>query len=184
MNFFQDEGGQFFDHHWTPTPPVNELDGISTVDVTGEVFLGLPIGLGFRVPLFIISPFTRGDIVLSEMLDHTSVIKLLEARFNVSCPNISPWRRAITGNMLSAFDFDHPDYSWPVFPNTSQYVNESNWECSNLPPPVIPAVQSMPTPEPGKCFPLLIIFSNSTRSKKISRFALRNDNVGCCFYKQ
>jgi len=63
-----DEGGQFFDHHWTPTPPRNAGDGISTVDVTGEltreviqgVPTGSPIGLGFRVPILIVSPWTRG----------------------------------------------------------------------------------------------------------------------------
>lgn len=47
-----------------------------------------------------------------QVLDHTSTLRLLEARFNISAPNISPWRRAVTGNFLSAFNFDAPDYSW------------------------------------------------------------------------
>jgi len=66
-----DEGGQFFDHQWIPTPPRNSADGISTVTVEGELTTdmrfgipaGNPIGLGFRVPLIIISPWTRGGYV-------------------------------------------------------------------------------------------------------------------------
>lgn len=108
-----DEGGQFFDHHWTPTPPRDASDGKSTVSVVGELTLkeqfgipaGNPIGLGFRVPLFIISPWTRGDYTFSQISDHTSVVKFIEQRFGVHCPNISPWRRAVTSDLLAAFDW-------------------------------------------------------------------------------
>ena len=149
-------GGQFFDHAWTPTPPLSSIEGLSTVTVDGEINTAVmtevpaPIGLGYRVPLLIVSPWTRGEVVLSEVLDHTSVIQFLELRFNVSCPNISPWRRAMTGNLLSAFDFDHPQYDWPQgLPDTSGYVEEGDVECHTLPPPVVPEVQSMPQQEPG-----------------------------------
>jgi phospholipase C len=108
-----------------------------------------PIGLGFRVPLLLISPWTRGRIVLSQALDHTSVLQFLEVRFNVSVPTISPWRRAMTGDLLHAFDFEHPDYSWPELPSTSAYQLKGDIECHTLPPPVVPAVQAMPTQEPG-----------------------------------
>lgn len=93
-----DEGGQFFDHAFTPTVPLDSNDGISTVSVTGEINTNVlttepaQIGLGFRVPLLIVSPWTRGNIVYSQVLDHTSIIKFLEVKFNVHCPNISPWR--------------------------------------------------------------------------------------------
>jgi phospholipase C len=98
-----DEGGQFFDHLWAPTPPIDETDGASTVTTHGELTIaenmgvaaGNPIGLGFRVPFFVISPWTRGGYVYSEVCDHTSVIKFIEKRFGVHCPNISPWRRAM-----------------------------------------------------------------------------------------
>jgi len=150
-----DEGGQFYDHAWTPTPPLSKQEGIATMSVDGEINTSLltdvpaPIGLGFRVPLLIVSPWTRGNIVVSEVFDHTSVIQFLEVKFNVHCPNLSPWRRAITGNLLSAFDFDHPDYSWPKLPDTSDYVVEGDIQCHTLPPPVVPALQSMPQQEPG-----------------------------------
>ena len=93
-----DEGGQFFDHAFTPTVPLNSNDGISTVSVNGEINTNVlttepaQIGLGFRVPLLIVSPWTRGNLVYSQVLDHTSIIKFLEVKFSVHCPNISPWR--------------------------------------------------------------------------------------------
>jgi phospholipase C len=105
--------------------------------------------MGFRVPFAIVSPWTRGNIIYSEVMDHTSVLRLIELRFNVSCKNISPWRRAMAGDMTAAFDFSSFDPSWPVLPNTSNYANESNYECENLPPPSVPAEQSYPTQEPG-----------------------------------
>lgn len=153
-----DEGGQFFDHHWTPTPPRSGAEGLSTVTTEGELTLveefniprGNPIGLGFRVPLMIVSPWTRGHLVYSEVSDHTSVIKLIEKRFGVRCPNISPWRRAVVSDLTAAFDFTAPDYTWPAsFPDTSQNVNMSKWECDNLPAPTLPTDQFMPTQEPG-----------------------------------
>lgn len=152
-----DEGGQFYDHHWTPTPPVSEFDGKSTVSTVGEVLLNItaavtpyhPIGLGFRVPLMIISPWTRGPYTYSEVSDHTSVLKLIEKRFGVHCPNISPWRRAVVSDLSAAFDFEHPDYTWPVFPSTKNNTNESKSQCAGLPYPTIPTEQTFPSQEEG-----------------------------------
>ena len=68
-----DEGGQFYDHAWTPTPPMSEKEGVTTMSTEGEVNLDAtyqnetaPIGLGFRVPMAVISPWSRGNIVVSE----------------------------------------------------------------------------------------------------------------------
>lgn len=154
-----DEGGQFFDHLWPPVPPrAVPGDGASTVSVEGEltklasdnVPAGHPIGLGFRVPLFLISPWSRGGVVYSEVNDHTSVIKFVEKRFNVRCPNLSPWRRAVTGDLSAGFDFASPDFSpWPVLPDTSANVNTSKVECDSLPPPTLPVNNLMPEQEPG-----------------------------------
>jgi len=150
-----DEGGQFFDHSWTPNVPLNQpTDGISTVDTTGEVwdrkqYGNWTIGPGFRVPLLVISPWSRGNIVVSETFDHTSVMRMVEERFNVHLPTISPWRRAMMGDIFSAFDFQNPDYSWPTLPDTSGYPDQSNTQCSTLPPPEVPAQQSFPTQEKG-----------------------------------
>ena len=71
----------------------------STIALDGETYGDVPIGLGPRVPLLVISPWTRGGWVSSELMDHSSVIRLLERRFGVMEPNISPWRRAVCGDL-------------------------------------------------------------------------------------
>jgi phospholipase C len=149
-----DEGGQFFDHAFTPTPPLTDAEGVSTVDTENEINRetllpdgvdAAPNGLGYRVPLLIISPWTRGNIVYSEVTDHVSVIKFLEKRFDIACPNLSPWRRAMVGDLTAAFDFEStPDYSWPRLPDTSDYARKADAECLTLPDIVVPTEQSMP----------------------------------------
>jgi len=68
-----------------------------------------PIGLGFRVPLVIASPWSRGGYVNSEISDHTSILRLLENLLThrlgrpVREPNISAWRRAVCGDLRSVF---------------------------------------------------------------------------------
>jgi phospholipase C len=68
-----------------------------------------PIGLGFRVPMIIASPWSRGGWVNSQLFDHTSTLMFLE-RFvegkfgkHVREENISAWRRAISGDLTSVF---------------------------------------------------------------------------------
>ena len=43
-----------------------------------------PVGLGFRVPCMVISPFSRGGYVCSQRFDHTSLLRFIETRFGVS----------------------------------------------------------------------------------------------------
>lgn len=68
-----------------------------------------PIGLGFRVPLVIASPWSRGGWVNSQVFDHTSCLQLLEQfashklKKQVTETNISAWRRAVCGNLSSVF---------------------------------------------------------------------------------
>src|SRR5438105_3540470 len=78
-----------------------------------------PIGLGFRVPTLVVSPFSRGGFVCSERFDHTSILQFLEARFGVEVPNLTHWRRSVTGDMTSAFNFVKPNRSVPHLPQTS-----------------------------------------------------------------
>jgi len=61
------------------------------------------------VPLYVISPWSRGGWVDSQVYDHTSVIRLIERRFGVAAPDISPWRRAVCGDLSNAFDFAQRD---------------------------------------------------------------------------
>ena len=155
-----DEGGQYYDHHWSPTPPIDDVTGDgsggqATMGVVGEINTEVktevpaPIGLGFRVPLLVVSPWTRGNIVVSETFDHTSVLQFLEIKFNITCPNISPWRRSITGDLMSFFDFESPaDFTWPELPDTTEYRKEAIEDCF-LPYPEIPAAQTYPVQEIG-----------------------------------
>jgi phospholipase C len=70
---------------------------------------GSSIGLGFRVPMVIASPWSRGGAVCSQVFDHTSVLQFLEKVLshklgkNVEEPNINRWRRAVCGDLTSAF---------------------------------------------------------------------------------
>jgi phospholipase C len=57
----------------------------------------------------VVSPWSRGGWVNSQVFDHTSAIRFLETRFGVHEPNISPWRRAVCGDLTSAFDFKAPN---------------------------------------------------------------------------
>ena len=123
-----DENDGFFDHVPPPAPPsrdaAGKLLGGSTVETTGEYhlvaspadplaerpeFMGRAYGLGPRVPMYVISPWSRGGFVNSQVFDHTSVIRFLETRFGVEEPNITPWRRAVCGDLTSAFDFRTPN---------------------------------------------------------------------------
>jgi phospholipase C len=130
-----DENDGFFDHVPPPAAPSylvwdadetkRVLAGGSTVDTLGEYHenvpwdvpaeraepLHRPYGLGPRVPAYVISPWSRGGWVNSEVFDHTSVIRFLEQRFGVMEPNISAWRRAVAGDLTSAFNFADPDDS-------------------------------------------------------------------------
>jgi phospholipase C len=46
--------------------------------------------------------------VASEVFDHTSQLRLIERRFGVPVPNLTPWRRSTVGDLTSAFDFFDP----------------------------------------------------------------------------
>src|SRR4029077_10406716 len=69
-----DENDGFFDHVPPPIPAVGAAAGRSTVATTGEDYHGEPVGLGPRVPMIVVSPWSKGGYVNSELFDHTSVI--------------------------------------------------------------------------------------------------------------
>ncbi|MBR0551668.1 phosphocholine-specific phospholipase C [Stakelama marina] len=145
-----DENDGFFDHMPAPLPATNRAMGLSSIDTRGEVYQGQSVGLGVRVPLIVVSPWSRGGWVNSQVHDHTSVIRFLERRFGVMEPNITPWRRAVTGDLTGMFDFADPDgAALHAFPDTTGYLERVAAE-AKLPPPAIPARQSVPRQEPGR----------------------------------
>ncbi|MBB3821667.1 phospholipase C [Xanthomonas arboricola] len=125
-----DENDGFFDHMPPPAPPSPDpraaggfagASSIATDDdyhrhpAPGEQKVdlpelrGRPYGLGPRVPMYVISPWSRGGWVDSQVYDHTSVLRLLERRFGVPAAEITPWRRAVCGDLTNAFDFRSAD---------------------------------------------------------------------------
>jgi phospholipase C len=92
-----------------PTPPA----GTPGEFVAGH---GEPIGLGFRVPMLVVSPFSRGGFVCRDVFDHTSLLLFLERRFGVRAANLSDWRRRTVGDLTAAFNFVRPDASLPLLP--------------------------------------------------------------------
>jgi phospholipase C len=143
---FDENDGQF-DHVPPPVPAPGTTDEFYLE--TSLAPAPLPVGLGFRVPLLLISPWTRGGWVTSEVSDHTSVIQFLEKWTEALgapaiCPNISAWRRSVCGDLTSAFDFAHPVFGLPDLPDPGQPIGEP----SNGYDPV-PADNVMPAQEPG-----------------------------------
>ncbi|MCL2585427.1 MAG: hypothetical protein FWE35_23555, partial [Streptosporangiales bacterium] len=116
-----DENGGLFDHVAPPTPPPGTPGEYITAPldkVTKSEGVAGPIGLGFRVPCLIISPYSRGGLVASDVFDHTSQLRFLERRFGVEVPNLSAWRKETVGDMTSAFDFSRSaDDALPPLPD-------------------------------------------------------------------
>jgi phospholipase C len=123
INF--DEADGSFDHVVPPTPPQTPAYGASTVSIENEIITDStptgPSGLGPRVPFLVISPWTKGGYVNSQIFDHTSVIQFIEKRFGVFEKNISPWRRAVAGDLTSVFNFFNPNDAPVSLPSTEGF---------------------------------------------------------------
>jgi phospholipase C len=145
-----DENDGFFDHMPPPVPAAGAAAGKMTMAADGEVYHGEPVGLGPRVPMVVVSPWTKGGFVNSQVFDHTSVIRFLETRFGVREPHITPWRRAVCGDLTSVFDFKGPDAAWPKLPDASAQLARLA-QAKALPLPKAPAApQPHPRQEPGQ----------------------------------
>ena len=127
---------------------------VESLFVSGNPPILGPIGLGFRVPLLVISPFSRGGLVSSHRFDHTSVLRFLETRFGAEVPNLSAWRRSIVGDLTSAFNFAAPDRSIPILPSPLPPTVETLAECTvtlaGTTPYQVPNPQTFPVQEQGK----------------------------------
>jgi phospholipase C len=156
-----DENDGFFDHVPPPTPPAGTPGEYLTVDPLPAAAYSVsgPIGLGFRVPMLVVSPFARGGYVCSDVLDHTPHLRFLETRFGVEAPNISAWRRKTCGDLTGTVSVERSDTSVPALPPTDARSAVVSAECSSIqllevnatnPAPYpIPSPQQMPSQEPG-----------------------------------
>ncbi|MEV6863846.1 phosphocholine-specific phospholipase C [Streptosporangium subroseum] len=132
-----DENDGFFDHVPPPVPP----DG-----TPGEFVAGRPLGLGMRVPMTVVSPWSVGGYVCSQTFDHSSTVRFLETWLGIKAPDISAWRRTVAGDLTSAFDFAVPEARPAVeapASGASKSTSAGRWY------PDAPAEQRMPDQEPG-----------------------------------
>jgi len=154
-----DENDGWFDHVPPPTAPAGTAGEYLSASppVIGDPdpgTLGIvgPLGLGVRVPMLVISPFSRGGHIASEVFDHTSQLKLVSERFGVEVPNVSAWRRAAVGDLTSTLFQSPANTSVPKLPATSA-VMPLTGTCSEFDqdtesggaPPSVPTKQTMPT---------------------------------------
>jgi phospholipase C len=105
------------------------------------------------VPMTIVSPWTKGGYVCSQVFDHTSIIQFIEKRFGAQYPgitesNVTAWRRAVCGDLTSAFNFATPNDAVPSLPSTAAYLppNQDRYPDYD---PVPPVDQALPKQEPG-----------------------------------
>jgi phospholipase C len=121
-----DEGGGFFDH--VAPPRATAPNGVDPDLVNGKALLG------FRLPVVVASPFTRGDrsspVVNSTLFDNTSILKLIEWRWNLR-PLTARDASADVGNLATALDVRNPDPSIPALPLPDA-------------PPIVPCISGLP----------------------------------------
>ncbi|MFE6860922.1 alkaline phosphatase family protein [Nocardia sp. NPDC057668] len=128
-----DENDGFFDHVPAPVPPPGTPD---------EFLYGYNLGLGARVPLLVVSPWSKQQ-VCSELFDHTSVLRFLERVTGVEEPEISAWRRELCGDLTSVLDF--ASAAAPVLPAAAPAAPQP----SSGAPQAVPAEQRLPQQDSG-----------------------------------
>jgi phospholipase C len=155
-----DENDGWFDHVPPPTAPAGTAGEYLTASPSklrdpDQATLGItgPLGLGVRVPMLVMSPFSRGGNIASEVFDHTSQLKFVAERFDVEIPNLSVWRAATVGDLTSTLfqsvtNTGKPNLPAQVLPaqlltGSCSLVNQDT-EAGGAGPDV-PTVQTMPT---------------------------------------
>ncbi|WP_283422790.1 phosphocholine-specific phospholipase C [Chryseobacterium profundimaris] len=145
-----DENDGYFDHVMPFLPPLNPSQPVDMNGAEGVEYVSRKqeymtskkirehekvegaIGLGYRVPMIIASPWTKGGFVNSEVADHTSVLMFLEnfirKKFSkdVTVENISDWRRAICGDLTSAFNSSSTKIPEMNYLNQKEYAKTIN----------------------------------------------------------
>jgi phospholipase C len=193
-----DENDGLFDHVVPPTPPRSAAEGASTVDPSAEIFPGTasdprgPYGLGVRVPMIVVSPWSKGGWVCSQVFDHTSLIRFLERRFapqhsGLIETNITAWRRAVCGDLTSAFNFANPNATPVELPDTAAYLPTNHDRHPDY-VPVPPTDQALPQQEPGlrraRALPYeLGVDGTANAASGAFRIELKNTGkAGACFH--
>ncbi len=178
-----DENDGFFDH----VVPPYATAGRSTADTALESYAGDashvagPYGLGQRVPMFVVSPWSTGGWVNSQVFDHTSIIRFIERRFGVHEPNISPWRRAVSGDLTSAFDFGRSNTRPASLPSTAGYVPPDDKRHPDY-TPAPPASPVLPRQERGSRPARALPYDLSVNAARGTVTFASGPKAGACFY--
>ncbi|UWZ82708.1 phospholipase C [Occallatibacter riparius] len=113
-----DESGGFYDH--VSPQPEPSPDGIKPLDLEPGELCTRSTGpicdfvyTGGRIPLIVVSPFTKRHYVSHTVADTTAILKLIETRFNL--PSLTK-RDAAQMDMTEFFDFDNPPWISPPTP--------------------------------------------------------------------
>ena len=107
------------------------------------------------MPCFAISPWSKGGYVNSQVFDHTSLIRFIEAVFGprvrggLTEPNITPWRAAVCGDLTTCFNFQTPNAAKVQLPSTTTYAPPNGNRQTVGYVPVPPAAQALPKQEQG-----------------------------------
>ena len=140
-----DENDGYFDHipPFVAPHPIKKETGLTSKNIqTGVDFVTSEdqqsikdharessIGLGYRVPMVVASPWSRGGWVNSEVFDHTSSIQFLEKFLSrkfgtkIEEPNISAWRRTVCGNLTSVFrPYNDEKLDRPEFLDRDEFI--------------------------------------------------------------
>jgi phospholipase C len=186
-----DENDGFFDHAVPPCVPPSDAQGQSTVSIANEIFPGSsyypagPYGLGPRVPMIVVSPWSKGGWVCSEVFDHTSIIQFIERRHGLPEPNITAWRRAVCGDLCSAFDFSKPDGAQASLPSTQAYVPPDDLRHPDYSPRP-PANQALPMQEsgvkPARASPYVLHVNGRCEQTQLHIDLQNEGRAGACFH--
>jgi len=98
-----DEWGGFYEH---VAPPAAPIPAASAAAGDGD---GL---LGFRVPCLVMSPYAPRGVVSHTPFDHTSILRLIEWRWNLEPLTV---RDATANNLAAALDFGKPNRTAPLY---------------------------------------------------------------------
>jgi phospholipase C len=184
-----DENDGWFDHVPPPVAPHGTPGEYLTApapakndpDANNQSIVG-PLGLGVRVPMLVMSPFSRGGHIASEVFDHTSQMQLVGARFGVEVPNVSAWRRETVGDLTSTLFRGPSDAQMPDLPETEVYLpgnGECSWENQDTDSggagPSVPTKQRMPK-QGGGTTPASFYFPAKTKKKKKKHDEIDDDH--------
>jgi phospholipase C len=142
-----DENDGYFDHVVPPTAPTDTPGEFITASAYTESQAPGPIGLGFRVPCILVSPWTVGGFVCHDTFDHTSVTRLLEQVTGVVNPNITAWRRQTVGDFTSALGA-FPSGRFPRLPDTKAQLELAEQEVQQFQLPPFPGANQTPPVQP------------------------------------